>query len=218
MLTAIDLYRAVHTELDKYESPTMSVGDFNYFFNSAIEEYLSNNYSLFDIRQKELDDIQVLIKRVNLTLDDPATSADLPSDYRTFLELSLGLVDANPRCNTPQGFTDTAKKLEADKLGYIRNNAYLKPNRYNSYYTIRANKIQLLVGDNITVSSAILEYIRKPVAVYLDPNRETPTDVGSEFPDYVDRELIKLCRRIFLENIESPRYQTQVLEQQQRTE
>lgn len=215
MMTSAELYRNVLRELDKYESPTFDVQDFNYFFNSAIEEYISINYSKFDMKQKELDDIRTLVKREQVTVTN--SSIVLPEDYRHLLEISLNLTFTNPRCNEVISYVQTAKKIEADKLGYIRENSYLAPNRYNSYYTIRGNNVILSIGNNITVTSAVLEYLRIPTAVVFDPV-VSANNVNSEFPLHVDYELIKLCRRIFLENTESSRYQSQLVEQQQRIE
>ena len=39
-MNALDAYRDVLRELDKYESPTFTINDFNYFYNKAISQFV----------------------------------------------------------------------------------------------------------------------------------------------------------------------------------
>ena len=90
MTTSLDAHRALLKELDKYESPTFTIGDFNYFYPSAIEEYVAVNYATLDVNQKTLDDVRaILVLDEDLTLTNG--EADLPTKYRHMLGMEAVL-------------------------------------------------------------------------------------------------------------------------------
>lgn len=215
MTTAVELYRALTIELDKYESPTFSVNDFNYFWNTSQHEYIHSNYNMFDIKQKELDDLRVLLNVAPITITD--NTAPLPADYLHLLDVRLVLSKIDPRCEVPEEATKSLKKLEADKVGYITNNSYLRPSFEQPYYTIRGNNLIFYTGDS-TIISGELEYLSNFTEVFLDPDRGTANDVNPNFDAYINREILNVCVRKVLENIESPRYQSNLNETQLRAE
>lgn len=225
-MRALDTYRYVLKELDKHESPTFSVDDFNYFFNSAIDEYITKNFELGDVFEKELDDISVIIKdQVSLTQQSDHTLFAKPTDYRHMLYLNVTVKALANYRKWKINDTDTfvLKRQRTNRRGYQEENAYEQPSEDYSQYRVSNEKIKVLVGPNFDPQSAIAMYIAKPSVVYLNPDSGVDFNLEInnstiQFPDYVGKEIVKWCSRIFLENIESPRYRTAVSEQQIRQE
>lgn len=226
-MKALDAYRSVLKELDKHESPTFSVDDFNWFWNESIDQYVSKNYGQGDIYQKDLDDISIVVKDdVSLTQDvGDKTLFSKPADYVHMLYLNVtAKALANYRrwmLNDQQDFVISRQRY--GRRGYQEDNAYGQPSEDNPQYRVSNEKIKILLGSKFEPVSATLMYICKPSVVYLNP--DSGVDFGLEinnstlqFPDYVCKEIIRWCSRVFLENIESPRYQTVLSERSIRKE
>lgn len=219
-MRALDAYRDLKRELDKHESPTFTVKDFNYFFNSGIDNWVAKNYAGFPIVQKELDDIRAIMKSEAITF--LVNEATIPADYRHILDLRVVvkfLVDAGKYKKDNQ-ITIYPRRMKSGSEGYIKNNAFHRPSYKVPYYYMVGNKILLDIGSQVQVLSAVIGYIKKPATVYLSPIATdfTPEidNTTIEFPDHVYYELVKECKRIFLENIESQRYQSTLNEEQMR--
>jgi hypothetical protein len=78
--------------------------------------------------------------------------------------------------------------------------------------------LYVLVGDDATVQTGKMDYLLTPEIVYLNPDKTSDFTLEEnnstlQFPDTVVRNIIKNCKRIFLENIESQRYASAVQEE-----
>jgi len=213
-MTILEVYKNLLRELDKFESPTFTVKDFNYFYNVAISRYITDNYGDFDVIQKDLDDIKALVifdKVLDPVLDKP--QADLPQDYRHCLSVKADLEFTSETLDNGIGDTLNTfpKRLPTNRKGYVEENAYQEPSPNYPMYQIDNSLIHILVNSNVTINEVSMDYIKTPATVTLVVG-ETPVD--SEFSEYVEYEIIKVCRQIFLENIESPRYQSTINEHQ----
>jgi len=227
MMNALQAYRSVLKELDKHESPTFSVDDFNWFFNETVDEYLTKNYAEGDIFEKELDDISVVISDdVVLVQDggDPTLFAK-PADYRhlLYLNVTAKAVATYRKWAKDSQVTFVIRRQRTARRGYQEDNAYQRPSEDYPQYRVSNEKIKVLVGSAFTPLSAKLMYIRIPATVYLNPSPSA--DFGNpanntviEFPEYVAKEMVRWCARVFLENVESGRYQAVLSEQQIRKE
>jgi len=227
-MNARDAFRDTLKELDKFESPTFEIKDFNYFFPKAISRYIDQNYRQFDILQKDVDDLRSVI-----LLDQPVEMNSsglvaLPVDYRHVLHVkvkvkflkALGKYKVN----------DTAyfypERLKSGQKGFRYKNAFGKPNFKRYYYELTGSSFQL-VYDSLSVSiptgsNLWLDYITQNPEPYLNPDKSV--DYSQEANNstlfyntgnsrnHIYYEIINVCREIFLENIESQR--TQVAMQQ----
>ena len=224
MTTSLDAYKNLLKELDKWESPTFSVGDFNYFFNSTIDQYVALMHAKFDVDQKSLDNLRaIVVYDQSITLTNG--SGALPDEYRHMLGMEAVLkfteeLDGNV---VDSEITVYPKRLRSNRVGFAKPNAYHKPSYKRPYYQISKGNIQVLNGAGTSVVSGKISYIEKPDVMYLNP--DTTVDYNDpannsllQFPDHVNYELIKHCRRIFLENIESQRYQSSLNEQALRAD
>jgi hypothetical protein len=217
-MDALTAYKNLLRELDKFESPTFTISDFNYFFNNSISKYITDNYGDFDVIQKDLDDIKAIL-HYNETLTWNLNIASLPDDYRHALgvRLILKFVKETVDNNIGDEITVYPKRLTTNRKGYSRQNAY--QNADNDYFTyqIAGNNLIADIGDNVEIVEGSIDYIGTPTPVYLNPDKTVDyTDPGNntpiQFDDYVTLEIITACRRMILENIESPRYQTTAAE------
>ena len=218
MTTSLDAHRALLKELDKYESPVFTIGDFNYFYPSSIDEYVALNYATLDVNQKTLDDIRaILVLGEDLSLTNG--EADLPEKYRHMLgmEAVLKFTVAMDGIAIDTERTVYPKRMRTNRTGFAKPNAYHKPSYKNPYFQITKDKIQVLNGIGTSVESGKIDYLETPETMYLNPDTTVDyTDPSNntllQFPDHVNFEIIKHCRRVFLENIESPRYQSSLQE------
>ena len=219
-MTALDAYRNLLRELDKFESPTFTVGDFNYFYNAATSQYITDNYGEFDVFQKDLDDIRAIVK-YGEPLEFTGESAPLPSDYRHLLSLEVdGKITEELRDYSPNDIVKLyPKRLETNRKGYVADNAYQNASVHYPAYQIDGTSIYVYAGNGVELTGGKADYIKVPATVYLNPDKNVDLNdpVNNsvlQFPDYVNLEIIKLCRQIFLENIQSPRWQTSMQENQ----
>lgn len=225
-MRALEAYRATLRELDKHESPSFTVGDFNWFFNEAIDEYLTRNYEAGDVFQKDLDDISVLIKDdVLLTQQVDKSLFAKPSDYRHLLYLRVRAKALKSFRNfvLNQQYDFTVSRQRTGRRGYQEKNAYDRPSEDNPLYRMSNEKVKVLIGPNFEPVTANLMYIVTPAVVYLNPDPGADFNLEGnnstlQFSEYVCKELIRWCARIIIENIESRRYETALSEQKMRQE
>ena len=186
-----DVFRAVLMELDKWESPTFSIKDFNHFYNRAQEEL-----RLTLLPKGEVD----------------AETHSLLAFLRTsqMLEASEGFAvveDMFIQVVYINGII--AEYLPPHREDYIQKNIYLRPRADKPYYQLQDNGV-------LGIGPAAIETIRVkgilPVPeVFLSKDPELQVHPVS--PLGFTRECVKLCVKLFLENIESQRYQTSLNEE-----
>ena len=165
-MTALQVYEAVLTELNKVKAPSLLLEDFNYFFNKEIIQYINKIYNTFEINQQKTDDLRVLqsscvlnplINQDNYpntsTLYNNIYEVYLPDDYLHILNcvVEYKLLKKN-NCNNIGDYIQIgAKKLKADNWSQIINNYYFKPKYNNPYFYINNNttSINYPTEDNI---------------------------------------------------------------------
>jgi hypothetical protein len=233
-MTALDAYRDLLIELDKYESPSFSVRDFNYFWNSAVNEFVDKKLAVGpDVIQHSHDDLAVLLSdptslefgEVETPQVLSAVQAYLPEFYRNILGLKIVLkfTVAAGKYAKDVKLTVYPRKQRSNREGYIRKNSYQDAKEEDAWYTLRGNIIELIIDSNTEVDTGTITFLKKPVAITLNPDIENlniddeDENPVLEFPDHTVSKIVKECRRIFLENIESPRYGTNFQEQNLRT-
>ncbi len=221
-MKALDAYRSVLKELDKHESPTFNVDDFNWFFNESIDQYISKNYGLGDIFQKDLDDISAIVKDdVALVQESDKSLFAKPTDYRhlLYLKVTAKALSTFRKWTVNQQQDFVIRRQRFSRRGYQEENAYEQPSEDYPQYRVSNEKLKILIGSRFEPVSAKIMYICTASVVYLNPDSSSNYNLEEnnstlEFPDYVCKEIIRWCSRLFLENIESPRYQTSVMERQ----
>lgn len=231
-MEALDVYRNCLIELDKYESPSFSIRDFNYFINSAVTEFVDAKLDVGpDIIQSDHDDLAVLLSDpTSLTFGSGATVnvASLPSGYRNMLGLKIvvTVTTAFENYAVNDEITIYPKKRPSNREGYTEKNAYQEPYDEQAWYELRGSNIEVFIDPRTQIKSGTIRFLKLPKAIYLNPSYQTlnPTDqaleannTSIEFQDHTMAKITKVCRRIFLENIESNRYGPNVQEQNLRS-
>jgi hypothetical protein len=231
-MRALEAYRAELIELDKYESPSFSIRDFNHFWNSATQEFISSKLATGpDVVQYDHDDLAVL-------LSDPtplvfgtgslSNQAPLPNTYQNMLGMKITLEYLVNKGIHKKGdlITTFPKKQRSNREGFIQKNAYQEAFEEDSWYNLRGKLVEIIHDPDTKVKSGTINFLKKPAIVTINPLIATLTigeqnaEVNNptlEFPDATVLKIVKECRRIFLENIESRRYGTNIQEQNQRT-
>jgi hypothetical protein len=221
-MKALDAYRDTLKELDKYESPTFSVRNFNYFYNKAVSRYIDVNYRQLDVVLKDTQDIGSM-----LTLNSPLTLSltgvvSLPANFRHLLSLKIKVRFKQDIGKFRQGesYEFWPERMKSGQKGFRYRSAYGKPNYRRYYYELTDTQLTILYDSSkvefVTTSpNAWLDYVNQPAEVYLNPDpgadyNQTNQNTTLSFNpgstrNYVYYEIINICRAIFLENIESPR-------------
>lgn len=134
-MTARELYEFALIEINKNEAPNLTVEDYVYFINKAVQQYINISYSKYDTSQQTSDDLRVLkttailkprklseaddlSKIEDSTIKDALNSGlmnniyyvDLPKDYVHLLNCIVEFVrtnelDENNKCNNIKGVT-----------------------------------------------------------------------------------------------------------------
>jgi hypothetical protein len=230
-MKALDAYRDLLKELDKWGSPTFSVRDFNYFYPLSVSRYVDQNYKFFDIMQKENDDM-----RFFLTYDSPLTLASgkvaLPSDYRHVLHVKakMRFTVAIGKYSINQEVEFFPERMKSGQKGFRFKNAFSKPNYKRCYYEIVDNDIRLIYDSTVmtpvTGTNLWLDYVKQTAEPYLNPNPASDfSQVANNtilifnqgsVRNHIYYEIITKCREVFLENIESSRYPNAAQESQKQ--
>ena len=66
-MTARQVFEATLIELSKIQAPSLKLYEFNYLFNTAINQYINKVYNVYDINQQTTDDLRVLKATTFLT-------------------------------------------------------------------------------------------------------------------------------------------------------
>ena len=225
-MKALDAYKDLLRELDKHESPTFSIGDFNYFFNKSVRKYITENYKSLDPVQKDIDDIRaVLVFDSPLTFTEGAVKTDIPETYLHILYLELTCkfkkdVDKY-KADAIHTFTEVRREKSSQRG---TKNAYRKTSYIRPYYKMDGSSLYAIIdSDILELQSGKMDFIKKPNTVYLNPDKGSSYegDINNtpiQFPDDVVSEIITVCKIMFLEVTENQRFQTSIIENQVKTE
>lgn len=162
-MTAKSIYDAVLTELNKLQAPSITLEDFNHFFNKAINQYINRRYNIYDVNQQTTDDLRVLKSTSVLTPekagiyekndkddDDDEYAAlmnavygatyevNLPDDYLHILNcVCIFKVNSQFKCYNKGDYVKFgATHLTADMWSKIINNFYMQPSYKRPYFYI----------------------------------------------------------------------------------
>jgi hypothetical protein len=216
----LETYRALQREMDKYESPVVTIKDFVYFWNNSIDEFSDiKHVKGADSLQADHDDIKSLLSDPTDISFGSGSTATLPDLYRNFMDLkvTLKLSKAKGKYLKDGLIVTHPSKDRSARTGYIEENAYQTAKLKRCWYSIHKNTITLDIDPDTTIQSAVLRFYEKPTVMnlsstYADMSAEDQAlevnNTTQQFPDHTVKKIIKVCRRIMLENIESGRYNT----------
>lgn len=176
-LTALGLYKAVTTELDKTNSASFSITQFNYYANREQLSFMADLADIFERTQVISDLMAPFVARKVYTASStpPILTGQLmaqPDDYQQALKATL-VYTANAAFGAyrqNETFTRTAKRVTADQQAYIEEpNHYLKPTFDRTYRRIVGGFLEIYSGihSRLTLTRVTFEYLKRPEEIIL---------------------------------------------------
>lgn len=224
-MKALDIYRDILRELDKYGSPTFTIRDFNYFVNSAVSEYINENYVKLDVRQKDSDDMRYFLITNSTQTVNSSGLMQLPGNYRHVLDVQVNakfLKDVG-RFKKDQVATIPVERMKSSQKGFRNRNSFGKPSFNRFYFDITGTSMQVYFDSSAVTftgsNNAKIDYVIQPSDIYLNPDKTSDYNNSANNTSLVFSptttnqiyfEVVKKTRDLFLENIESPRLQTAI--------
>lgn len=211
IVTAQDMFQATLDFLDKHNTHSVTPEEWNLRINATQLDYIDLRYSEFQTTQKRIDELRVLHTRLDINNTGNNVSGEevfiLPADYLYNLSLAAKVeyLD-NKCCLTGVSGLGKMRPMKADRKWEIIRDPFNKPKRSRIYYEMIGNDIYVLTGGEAIAQTVQLDYLRYPV------NIDVLNNVDCELPLHVRRELVDLACKQILEQIESPRYQSMMNE------
>ena len=113
-----------------------------------------------------------------------------------------------------------SKPMRADRKSEIMKDPYSKPyldivnyERSRVYHQYIQDRLHLILPDDVTGQDILIEYIKKPLDLYYDANDST-NNVDCELDSDQQQQIVDIAIRMFVESVESKRYQSVLAEEQ----
>lgn len=133
--------------------------------------------------------------------------SDNISDYLYYVGADVHIVDPHaPTNNVPQ----ESMLVEESVIGKLIATPYNDPVLRQCYIYLKEGEVNVIYDPFATLSSIYVSYIRKPGKLVTETPGEGEVNT-SELPEHVHSEIVDLAVSMLLENIESQRLQTQML-------
>jgi hypothetical protein len=231
IVTALDMYNAVLDNLNKDNTGTVYPEEFEVLINQAQLEYIVNKYDSVQITQKRIDDLREI-----MILDETILNTGLPIPGQELFSLpysatSFVVTPKNPSgtnhgymfmlrasfkinyVNNICGYTGVSELLKAkvmtsDRRDEITRDPFNKPKDERLYYQITGDAMIFFTGTQSYGVSADIDYIRYPRDIQI-----VNANVDCELAIHCRKEIVDIAVRKKIEQIESIRYKTNVMEQ-----
>lgn len=230
IVTATDMYNALLDNLNKDNTGTVYPEEFEVLINQCQIEYITNKYEAAQITQKRIDDLReitildeiifntgapvagqeifLLPYNPNASVVTPKNPSGENNGYMFMLRASFSIQYVNNVC----GYTGVSQPLKAkvmtsDRRDEITRDPFNKPKDERLYYQITGDSMILFTGTQSYGVRADIDYIRYPRSIEI-----VNSLVDCELALHCRKEIVDLAVRKKLEQIESRRYQTNVIE------
>lgn len=232
-MTIQQFHREFKIALDKVDSssyPEFLDGEIDYYLNEAQDRFIKTRYggnnlyrARFEEIQKRTDDLKELVVS-NFALVSLATSyssvgqnvymADLSKLYTT---IELDQLSGNSYMIYVKSLSSIKiddcvkfvpnKLVQHDDINTLINDPFNKPNLTKNLIFFENGNIFIWATPEVTVESLFVTFIKRPaqmnIGTYGNPI------VECELSEYTHKEIVQLAVSIAIENIESPRVETQ---------
>lgn len=161
--------------------------------------------------QKRIEDLRLVIKRdtqvpaiSDISINE--YSVDLPDDY--FLRTNSSTIST---CGTVANPTTPSRRAENkvvfhNDIDKALEDSFRKPRFDNHLILFESNKVYIYTNSGFFPSKFTIIYIKKPKEI------DVITEVTSELTELVHNEIVNEAVSMALENVQSPRYQTNLNE------
>lgn len=224
-MTQRELFIKFLIEINKEESPSLHLAEFNHLANKAVNNLYDSLFFAYPRNQKVRDYLKSF-KRVtdidSLYKSKKGYSFDLPEDYRHLQKVEVFYKVLKPfgKCQKKgEEFSSVCKVLEPDQEGSVINDFFYSPNyrrtfSYNTpYYSLIQNTCEILAGSNIgtdlEITKVRLDYLKKPHKIALTYEQafdiEEDTSEVMEFDDIFNDKLLNELVKLVMERNGDPR-------------
>ena len=230
------MHTALKLGLDKSEDlsyPHFEAEELDFWLNESVDRFIKTRYSGSNVKgtgfeeaQKRTDDLSTLVEEVRRVPADAVDTGDkpnsylvapydvldvpgtLPDDYMLFLNDEVSITfdhevtgtETTIRTGVVECTSDSYYTKISDPYGeHVLHMNVAKPLRLFS-----SKGVELVTDGNYTIPYYYLRYIREPASIAVAQD--------CDLPEHTHREIVNLAVKILTENIESPRYQTNVME------
>jgi hypothetical protein len=217
-MTKQQAHNAFKIEVDKISvtaSPSFISSEIDYWLDKAYENTIITKFTghnqlkeAFEQTVKRVADLNKLIS----VISPSGGAGNYKNSYKFITPTNYWFyVSAAVKSGDNYVNIQPISHSEADRVRWTTDN---KPWLSTYFATFNSSGIEVYYdpGSTITPSSIILEYVSKPTGYVTDAG-ESAT-VFTSVPDYMCREIITNAATLALENITSPRVQTQVINTQ----
>jgi hypothetical protein len=229
IVTPQDMYRAFLVELNKEVTGTVFPDEFEGIINHTQIDYIQNRYFNVEGTEKRTDDLRSITvldetifntgapvagQELFLLPYSPTANVVTPKNpsgtnngYMFMLNVGLKLQYVNSPCSYSGVSTILmAKPMKSDKRYAIIRDPFNRPAEDRLYYQITNDSFVVFTGTQSFVTEAHIDYIRYPQKIDLTLN--TPC----ELPLHARQEIVRMAVTRKIEEIQSPRFQTNTIE------
>lgn len=230
IVTVQDMYNYVLDVLNKDNTGTVYPEEFEVLINASQLEFIQNKYDAAELTQKRIDDLRELVVldevipntgaavaggeifqlpyNPNANVITPKNPSGTNRGYMFMLRASFSINYVNNVC----GYTGVSQYLKAkvmtsDRRDEITRDPFNKPKDERLYYQTTGNTLILFTGTQSYGVNANIDYIRYPRKIEL-----VNAQVDCELALHARKEVCDIAARKKLEEIESKRYQTNIVE------
>ena len=228
-MTVQEMHYAVDQGLQKVAS---SVYDYflpeevDFWLNRAQERFIKQRLGKvsdpkrlgFSETTKRLDDLRLIITSdyedsVVASTAPEFINFDLPIDYMFLVNARVKMyVDhcGNPVTSESPSTTRDVRIVEQDKVYAMQQNPFGKTKPDYPLAIIFDDEVRVYQdSEKFILETLYLDYLRQPVQITLS------SSIDCELAEHTHHEIIDIAVKSIIEAIESPRYQTTSIEQQQ---
>jgi hypothetical protein len=235
-MTVQEFHTEFKIALDKVDSqayPEFLDGEVDYFLNEAQDRFIKTRYgrnniytSGFEEMQKRTDDLKALVTskfcsvsavphyglagdtvfRASLSalFDDELRQVSANEEYMLYLKATANSCTTSEK--TCCGWSKV-KLVQHDDLTSIASDPFNRPSVERPVIFFEDEDIFVWTGKSNIIDNFLVTFIRKPLKIDLGSYGGTPQTC--ELSEYTHKEIVQMAVRIALENVESPRQETQ---------
>ena len=233
IITVQDMYDAFLSNLNKDKTGTVFPEEFEILINQAQMDYIKNKYDAVELTEKRIDDLREIVildelipntganiagqelfalpYNANAFVVTPKNPSGTNHGYLFMLRCALSIQYVNSPC-AQSGISPymKTKVMTSDKRNEISRDPFNKPTEERLYYQTTGDTLICFTGTQSYGVNVQIDYLRYPRDIQI-----VNAQVDCELAVHARQEIVNIAVRKKLQQIESPRYQGDLIEQRQ---
>jgi hypothetical protein len=239
-MNILQFHREFKIAFDKTDSsayPEFLDGEIDYYLNEAQDQFIKQRYGLNNIyragyeqMQKRTDDLKELVISRYTSL---STVAHYPNVYRADLSdlytdeahttsatesYMLFIKALQQTCKDGCCNWGDIKLVQQDDISRVLSDPFNRPTISRPVMIFEDGDIFVWTEEGASIENFLVTFLKRPAQMNKGTYGTSPTVVQCELGEYTHKEIVQMAVKIALENIESPRQQTQEATNIQRME